>query len=94
MCPFPVDQAARRRLQEAQRAEADALKSVEAAARVRDRAQRKLDATDDKLALAQAELVGVSGLARAAVLLAVDEAVLRRRVRQAASGNEHVTPGS
>jgi hypothetical protein len=82
MCPFPVDQNARRRLQEAQRAESDALKAVEAASRARHRVQMKLDSADADLATAQAGLVAVSGLARAAVLLAEDEAVLRRRVRR------------
>jgi hypothetical protein len=88
MCPFPVDQNARRRLQEAQRAESDALKAVQAASRAHQRAQSKLDGADADLAAAQAGLVAVSGLARAAVLLAEDEAVLRRRVRRSADSRE------
>jgi hypothetical protein len=88
MCPFPVDQNARRRLLEAQRAESDALKAVQAASRAHQRAQTKLDGADADLAAAQAGLVAVSGLARAAVLLAEDEAVLRRRVRRSVQSQD------
>lgn len=85
MCPFPVDPAARQRLHAAQRAETDGLKAVELAVYARDRAQRSLDAANRELDTARAALVKVSGLARAALLLNGDEAVLRRAVRSARS---------
>ncbi len=81
MSPFPTDPDARKRLHDAQRAEADALKVVEVATRARDRVQRKLDAATGELNTARRELVSVSGVTRAALLLAMDEAELRRSTR-------------
>lgn len=81
MCPLPTDPEARRRLLEAQRAEADALKTVELAARVRDRVQKKLDTAQIELDTAKASLIACSGVARAAILLAEDETSLRRLYR-------------
>lgn len=84
MCPLPTDPEARRRLLEAQRAEADALKTVELAARVRDRVQKKLDTAQIELNTAKASLIACSGVARAALLLAEDETSLRRLSRSTA----------
>ena len=69
MCPLPVDPAARKRLQDAQRLETEALRAVELAARARDRVQTKLDAANTAFGAAVAELVQTSGRARAALLL-------------------------
>ena len=81
MCPLPVDPDARRRLQDAQRAEAEALKGVELATRARDRVQRKLDTANAELAAAKSTLIEGSGISRAALLLAEDESELRRLQR-------------
>lgn len=83
MTPLPVDDTARRRLQAAQRAEAEALKAVELAARACDRVQRKVDEAITVLNAAKCDLVSVSGPTRAALLLAEDEADLRRLRRAA-----------
>ncbi|GAA2161062.1 hypothetical protein FHX52_3249 [Humibacillus xanthopallidus] len=79
----PVDSESRRRLLAAQRAETEALRSVEAASRSRQRAQEKLDAAEAEFRHSQAQLVQISGLARAALLLDEDESTLRRWVRSA-----------
>lgn len=84
MCPLPVDPNARKRLQDAQRAEAEALKAVELATRARDRVQRKLDTANAELDAAKATLIEGSGISRAALLLAEDESDLRR-IRRLAS---------
>lgn len=91
MSPLPSDPTARNRLREAQRQEADALKTVELAARTRDRVQRKLDSADTDLLAAKQTLVSVSGLTRAALLLGEDESSLRRFMRNAKAGvsSEH-----
>lgn len=89
MSPFPADPDARKRLQDAQRAEADALKAVEVATRARDRVQRKLDTATGELNTARRELVSVSGVTRAALLLAMDEAELRRSSRPPVSRARH-----
>lgn len=78
MSPFPTDPEARKRLQEAQRAETDALKAVELATRARDRVQTKLDAAATEVDRAKAALVAVSGAWRAALLLNEDVRALRR----------------
>src|SRR6478735_12438065 len=82
----PVDPGARQRLLEAQRAEADALRKVQAAARGCDAVRSRLATADAKLLEAQRSLVRTSGAARAALLLGVDEATLRRELRRAAQG--------
>ena len=78
MCAMPVDPDARKRLQDAQRAEAEALKAVELATRARDRVQRKLDVANAELDAAKVALIEGSGIPRAALLLAEDESDLRR----------------
>jgi hypothetical protein len=79
----PVDAGARQRLLEAQRAEADALRKVETAGKGCASARNRLAAADTKLLEAQRSLVRISGTARAALLLGVDEATLRRDLRRA-----------
>ncbi len=84
MTTHPYSSAVRERLIAAQRAESAALKLVEAAERTSRRAAAKAAAADLVLAKAQAGVVDVSGLERAALLLDVDATLLRRRVRDAA----------
>lgn len=79
----PVDAGARQRLLEAQRAEADALRKVETADKGCASARDRLAAADAKLLEAQRTLVRTSGASRAALLLGVDEATLRRDLRRA-----------
>jgi hypothetical protein len=81
MSTFQNDEAARRRLLDAQRAESRALRAVMAVTRKKDGAQERLDAVDGELAEAQAMLVSISGLSRAAQLLEADERELRQRVK-------------
>lgn len=78
----PVDHGARQRLLEAQRAEADALRKVEAAAKGCDAVRSRLATADAKLLEAQRSLVRTSGVARAALLLGVEETTLRRELRR------------
>jgi hypothetical protein len=79
----PVDAGARQRLLEAQRAEAEALRKVETAGKGCATARDRLAAADAKLLEAQRTLVRTSGASRAALLLGVDEATLRRDLRRA-----------
>ena len=79
---FQNDEAARRRLLDAQRAESRALRAVMAVARKKDGLQERVDAVDGELAEAQALLVSISGLSRAAQLLEADERELRQRVKR------------
>lgn len=83
MTATPASRTARDRLREAQQTEARALKDVDAAARTRARAAEQLDAADAKLARAQAAVAAISGVERAAYLLDLDPAELRRRIRDA-----------
>lgn len=78
----PVNDSARARLRDAQKAEVDALRLVGAAEKVRDRAQRVLDKAEHSLAEAKAGLVKVSGADRAALLLDEPVGALRTRLRQ------------
>lgn len=78
---FTVDESARTRLRDAQKAEATALKAVEAAELVRGRAQRSLDSTASAVATAYVALVRVSGVDRAALLLDLPAKELRRVLR-------------
>ena len=78
----PVDAGARQRLLEAQRAETDALRKVETAGKGCASAQARLAASEAKLLEAQRGLVRISGATRAALLLGVDEATLRRDLRR------------
>lgn len=66
---MPIDDSARARLRAAQKAEATALREVEAADRVRQRARQTLNKAETTLQAAQLELVRVSGPDRAAGLL-------------------------
>ena len=66
---LPTTETARARLRAAQKAEATALREVEAADRIRQRARGTLDEAEASLRAAQLELVRVSGLDRAALLL-------------------------
>jgi hypothetical protein len=77
-----VDAGARQRLLEAQRAEADALRKVQTAAKGREAVESRLATAEAKLLEAQRGLVRTSGAARAALLLGVDEATLRRDLRR------------
>jgi len=74
---LPATETARARLRAAQKAEATALREVEAADRVRKRARGTLDEAEASLMDAQLELVRVSGLVRAALLLDVPVDKLR-----------------
>jgi thioesterase domain-containing protein len=85
MSATPASRAARDRLREAQQAEARALGKVEVAIKTRLRAAERLGDADSALARAQAAVVESSGLERAAFLLDLDRAELRRRVRTAAA---------
>lgn len=81
MTETPASQAVRERLRQAQQAEASALKAVAAAAKAVERSQTRLSAADQVLARAQATVVDASGLERAAFLLGLEPAALRRRLR-------------
>lgn len=83
MTRHPYSSAVRERLIAAQRAEAAALKLVEAAERASHQAANRAAAADLALAKAQAGVVKVSGLERAALLLDVEATALRRRLRDA-----------
>lgn len=83
MSPFPTSEDARRRLREAQRAEADALSAVTRAQAARDRLQAKVDRADIEIADAVQALAGVSGLDRAAQLLGVTVREVRNLTRTA-----------
>ncbi len=84
MSPYPTSEDARRRLREAQRAEADALATVTRAQAARDRLQAKVDRADAEVAAAIQELAGVSGVERAAQLLGVTVREVRSLIRTAA----------
>jgi hypothetical protein len=91
----PLDERARARLRDAQRVESDAVAAVHAAAIKKESVQANLDAvvakhrgavgaTDQACNKAQAHLVSVSGIERAALLLEQPVAALRAIVRAAA----------
>lgn len=90
---MPRDVRTRERLRAAQAAEARAVSAVcsgqnalASACRKRDHAVAAADVTVNKaehvLAVAQANLVDISGLDRAATLLGLDKAVLRKAAAQ------------
>lgn len=92
----PLDERARARLRDAQRLEADAVGAVQAAAIRKASTQAKLvalitkhqvvvDAADNALCRAQSQLVSVSGIARAAILLELPVSTLRASVRSTTS---------
>ena len=66
---LPTSESARDRLRSAQKAEATALRQVEAADRVRQRVHVALEEAEASLQAARLELVRVSGFDRAALLL-------------------------
>ena len=82
MTATPTSPTARDRLRKAQQTEARALKDIDAAARSRARAAERLDAAELALAKAQAAVAETSGVQRAAYLLDLDPAELRRRIRE------------
>lgn len=101
----PESQSARDRLREAQRHEARALTMVERAMTRRDRAverlaaaqvapQRRLDEAEQELSRARAALAGVSGVDRAATLLAQPPAVVRADLRAARAATAESTSTS
>ena len=93
---YPVDHQARLRLLEAQRAESQAIGDVSKVARRLDSLVARLDAIDLELAMAESDLVSVSGLSRAAELLGREPRELRRRVKlaaQAAGDDRPLVPG-
>ena len=90
----PLDERARTRLREAQKLESDAVAAIHAAAMSKESTQAKLDAliaehqvainaAEQRLCRARANLVSVSGLARAALLLELPVSALRAAVRSA-----------
>lgn len=83
MNSLPAREGARRRLQEAQRAEAAALTQNTKSYAARSRVQERVDAADLAVAESIARLVGVSGLERAAQLLDQPVAVVKRAVQSA-----------
>ena len=98
----PLDERARARLRDAQRVESDAVALVHAAAISRELTRNKLDAViakhqgaideaDHRLSKAQAHLVSVSGIARAALLVDQPVAILRAAMR-AATGDARAEP--
>ena len=98
----PLDERARARLRDAQRVESDAVALVHAAAINKELTRAKLDAViakhqvaideaDHRLSKAQAHLVSVSGIARAALLVDRPVATLRAAVR-VASGDVRAEP--
>jgi hypothetical protein len=90
----PIDERARARLRDAQRVESDAVALVVAAELGRERTRAKLatviakhqaaiEEADHALSKAQAHLVSVSGMNRAALLVDQPVAALRAAVRGA-----------
>lgn len=98
----PLDERARARLREAQRLESDAVAAVHAASVNSDVARAKLNViiakhqgaisrADHALSKAQAHLVSVSGIERAALVVDQPVATLRAAVR-AATGDAREEP--
>lgn len=83
MNSLPTREDARRRLQEAQRAEAVALADTTKAYAARARVQERVDAADQVVAQSIATLAEVSGLDRAAQLLDQPIGVIKRAVQSA-----------
>src|SRR4051794_38753606 len=88
---LPTTETARARLRAAQKAETTALRGVEAADRVRQRVRRALDEAEASLQAARLELVRVSGLDRAALLLDLPVDNLRSAVTQKRQRTASVT---
>lgn len=83
MHSLPTREDARRRLQEAQRAEAAALAATTKAYAARARVQKRVATADQVIADSVARLVTVSGLDRAAQLLDQPVGVVKRTVQSA-----------
>ncbi|KGN29434.1 hypothetical protein N802_13670 [Knoellia sinensis KCTC 19936] len=81
MNPHPTREDARRRLHEAQRAEATALAKTTKAYAARARVQQRVDFADQNIAEAVAKLAEISGLDRAAQLLDQPLGVVKRAVQ-------------
>ncbi len=79
---LPIDEAARARLREAQKAEVTALKQIQTAETARARARTALDSAESALAAAKVALVRTSGASRAALLLNEPVKELRRVARE------------
>jgi hypothetical protein len=92
MKSHPTREDARRRLQEAQRAEAVALAETTRAYAARGRVQERVDAADRVIADAVATLAEVSGLERAAQLLDQSVGVVKRAVQSAARNGSPAGP--
>jgi hypothetical protein len=101
----PEGQLARERLRKAQRHETQALTMVERAMTRRDRAverlaaaqvapQRRLEEAEQELSRARAALAEVSGVDRAATLLAEPPAVVRADLRAARAATAESTSTS
>jgi len=87
---LPVDDAARARLRDAQKAEVIALRRIQTAETARARVRAALDAAERTLATAKVELVTTSGTDRAALLLNEPAGSLRRLAREA--GKKSIGP--
>ena len=92
MSRHQTDEAARRRLLAAQRAESQALRVVMTVARRKEALQERVNAVDIELAEAQATLASISGVGRAASLLELDERELRQRVKRVDAATELRSP--
>ena len=86
MVRYTVDEEARRRLLDAQRAEALAMKAWSAASRRRERVQVAVDSADAAIEQALLALVETSGLDRAALLTGAPATEVRRAARRASGG--------
>lgn len=84
MNSLPTREDARRRLQEAQRAEAVALADTTKAYAARARVQHRVDSADAAIAEAVAKLAEVSGLERAAQLLDQPVGLIKRAAQSSA----------
>ncbi|MFC6706861.1 hypothetical protein [Flexivirga alba] len=85
MSAYPVNDNARQRLRDAQRAEAEALAAVTRAQLARSKLQTKVDASDLAVAAAIRRLVDVSGAERTAQLLDETTRAVRRWIHLARS---------
>lgn len=81
MTQIPASKSVRERLRQAQQAETCALKALATANNAFDRLKARTHEADIAVTRAQADVVAASGLERAAFLLGVEPATLRRRLR-------------
>jgi hypothetical protein len=86
-----IDDSARRRLREAQLAESRALRACGAAESSRAAVLAKLQDAEGAVSSARRELIRVSGVERAAVLMQVPVAELRRLGRASATSDASST---